>query len=102
MAFAGENIRFEVDGEQLRYFEKNKLSDIFNINNCNFRYYIKNDSHGADYINLYITRHEDPENEICIDCEPLGEGKFLEMFNLIGNNDIVKMEAVKKEKSNEF
>jgi hypothetical protein len=65
------------------------------------RYHIKSesDSGGTSHnIDLYLTRPEDLENEIHIDCSSLGFDKFIEMFELIGGEDEpVKLEVQRKE-----
>ena len=98
MAFNGENIKFEIDGEQFRYYQKNKLKNIYDINNCSFRYNAKGTDGDYDDINLYISNIENPEHEECIDCSSLGFDKFNEMFEVLTKDKAPAiMEAVKKE-----
>lgn len=79
LATFGGNIRFELDpGGVFRYYKGGKLQSSHNITKCHISYRCESVSGlwGSDDIELQISSDEDS----CIDCSPLGLGRFHEMF----------------------
>jgi hypothetical protein len=83
MTFFSENIYFELDEDgSFRYFKKGTLRNSFAIQRCNVGYYRKSERGllGSHDIRLKILDPEAGEDEIEIDCSPLGVSGFHEMF----------------------
>ncbi|MDL2273326.1 hypothetical protein LJC34_02070 [Oscillospiraceae bacterium OttesenSCG-928-G22] len=86
MTFISENIRFEAEGDTLRYYKKNALVHTFHLPDCTVRPIIRSGiaippTHD---IRLVI---RDPNveggRELRIDCTPLGKAQFDRLFELV-------------------
>ena len=79
--FFGENIKFELDNGRLRYYQKGRLKNDFDLRTCSVRYYIRSDMSfpPTHDIMLYVTELG-RDDEISIDASPIGKRKFDRMF----------------------
>lgn len=79
-AIIGENISFELSPDgTLNCLKGKKNMGSFDLNQCALRYHhVKYTNGGTQKLFLYIEKPDG--NEESFDCEPLGESKFLEMY----------------------
>jgi uncharacterized membrane protein YuzA (DUF378 family) len=97
MAFTSENIRFEIEGAQFRYYQQGKLVNVYDIGECDFRYSAKGTNGSYDSIDLYVTPPQGGEAHI--DCSSLSYAEFSEMFAVLNRDKkAAVMEAEKKQK----
>lgn len=80
-----ENIKFELEEEQLRYFEKKNLVHSLDLSEYYVGYRTKTSDGSADYIYLNLQNEDSNESMIEIDCTPLGTSKFYKMYNDLEN-----------------
>lgn len=81
MAFFSENIRFEIEGSQLRYYQKGKLRNTFELKDCGYSYRVKHSS-STDSIDLCL-QPADGSDALDIDCASLGDSRFYKMIEHI-------------------
>ena len=82
VAVFSENIRFELDEDgTLRYFQKGRLKKTYKLEEYLLGYYSKSDRLTTD-ITLRILHAESGEEE-SLDCSPLGERNFHNLFTSI-------------------
>jgi hypothetical protein len=83
-ALFGENIRFEVDGGELRYYKRGKLKNSFQLAGCRVGYRRKSETGllASHDISLQIIQTENGE-ETFIDCSPIGPRQFERMYALM-------------------
>ena len=79
LAIFSENIHFELDDEgTLRYYKRGKLKNTYNLESCLVGYHSKSDGTSTD-ISLHIHDMRNSLEEI-IDCSPIGERQFQDMY----------------------
>ena len=78
----GENIRFELDVNELKYFKNNKLKNTFKLNNISIAYETETGRKKATTITLTVYEHSTNQS-VNIDCAPLGLTQFYRMFEEI-------------------
>lgn len=83
-----QNIRFEIENNQMRYFKSGHIVNEYDLTNCKVRYRIKTADAGIfkkdDDISIYISDIEkDPNKETYIDCSLIGAKQFHEMLETI-------------------
>ena len=102
MAIFKENIRFELEESQMRYYQNGALKHTFALENCTTRCRFKTETsllmiHDID---LYITDSSaDPDTEIPIDCSPIGKWQFSQLYKQIQEyspETVPKLETTKK------
>ena len=71
-----DDIKIEIDGGQLRYFQRGACKESIALHNHVARYQIKTRDGSVESINLYFAPDAGGGNEICLDCEPLGRRQF--------------------------
>jgi hypothetical protein len=105
LALFSERIKFQIENGELRYYKNEKLKNTFVIKETYFRYRIKstNDGSGTSHdINLYASDMKAPEeNEVQIDCSPIGMRKFEKMFDLLSSESDSKPAKLKTKKKEE-
>lgn len=79
LALIASAIRFEVDGNELRYYKGNKLRNTFNIKSSSIRYVKRSKGIDSD-IEFYVTDHNNGGREVQINASPLGGMRFDRMF----------------------
>ena len=98
----GENITLELDGSTLRYYRRRKLKYEFDAAACSFRYKIVSGSGllSSSDIKLYVTdMSSELQKEIQLDCSPIGQKRFHELFELLGEltrHEIPVITTIKK------
>lgn len=85
MKFSSDRIHFEIEGNKFRHYKKNKLIKEYDLNTSQIGYKTVTGGY-ADTFDLYI-------NEDVIDCEPLGQLKFVQMYN-----DLIEIVGVETQK----
>ena len=92
-AFVSENIRFEItDSGQLNHYRGRKLLNSYDLRvyDCGYHHVMAGGT--TDRLVMRLTG-PDGKNEI-IDCEPVGERQFHEMFELIQGYSEVEPERL--------
>ena len=103
MAIFKENIRFELEGSQLRYYQNGMLKHTFALENCTTYCRFKTESSllMVHDIDLYITDvSADPETKVPIDCSPIGKFQFAQLYKQIQQyspETVPKLETTKKD-----
>lgn len=80
-AFFSENIRFEVEGSEFRYYQKGKLKDTVELTKAMIGYDIKTTNGSADYI--YLLMNVDNVEQKSIDATSIGLTKFYKMYDVL-------------------
>lgn len=93
-AIWGTNIRFEIDNEgKCNYYQNNKLKKSYNLKDCDTGYHhVKDANGGTERLSLRITS-ENGQTDI-LDCEPIGEKQFRQMFEEMQNFSEVEIEKL--------
>jgi len=78
----GENIRFELDVNELKHFKNNKLKNTFKLNDISVGYETETGRKKATTITFTVYEHS-TNKSVDIDCSPLGLTQFYRMFEEI-------------------
>lgn len=78
-AIFSENIKFEIEGEQFRYYLRNKIKTDINLKDYSCGYHSRTTDGSADDLTLYLVNLKTNE-ESNIDCTALGIRKFHKMY----------------------
>ena len=77
-----ENIKFEIDDNEFRYYQRGKLKRAFSLSKISVGYKTKTGSSTNTTIDLQVIDVE-TEEVTYIDCEPLGLNQFYKMFAVL-------------------
>ena len=91
-----ENIKFEIEDGEFKYFQKGKLKRELNLKEYYSGYRVKTSDGSADIIMLYLAKIGDEQEEVDIDCTALGTIKFYKMYETIkeyAKEKVEKLEA---------
>ena len=79
-ALISSRVKFEIEGNELRYYRKGKIVQVFDLNQSSIRYSIR--TKGTDSsIDFYITDYSKNDEEFHIDASALGANRFQKMFD---------------------
>jgi len=84
-----ENIRLEIDDNELRYYKRGKLRETYTLNQITVGYRTRVESGvmGNEDLTLRIFVASD-EREASIDCSPLGVRRFYKLFAYLEEHTI--------------
>lgn len=82
LLFVNDAVKIEVSESELRYYQKNKLKDIYSFDQYSFGYHSVRTGSTTDTIDLQVVNKK-TGNETVLNCEPLGPSQFHKLFALI-------------------
>jgi hypothetical protein len=94
-----ENIHFEVEGDQFRYFKRKQLQQSLRISEYQVGYHEKTGGYSTTTRQLNFQKADGSEPPFTIDIAPIGQGQFYELWALLDARRVKDIPVVKAAKT---